>query len=53
MTHISTKMKRKHDVAICEYKRAGGKHNGKGYTIATKADWHWWVPKSRLFRHAG
>ena len=35
MTHASTKMKRKHQVAIYENKRARGRHKGKGYTIAT------------------
>ena len=35
MTHVSTKMKRKHEVAIYENKRARGKHKGKGYTNAT------------------
>ena len=35
MTHVSTKMKRKHVVAIYENKRARGRHKGKGYTIAT------------------
>ena len=35
MTHVSTKMKRKHEVAIYENKRAWGKHKGKGCTIAT------------------
>ena len=35
MTHASTKMKRKHEVAIYENKRARGRHKGKGYTIAT------------------
>ena len=37
MTHASTKMKRKHEVAIHENKRARGRHKGKGYTIATVA----------------
>ena len=37
MTHVSTKMKRKHEVAIYENKRAWGRHKGKGYTIATLA----------------
>ena len=35
MTRVSTKMKRKHEVAIYENKRARGRHKGKGYTIAT------------------
>ena len=35
MTHVSTKMKRKHEVAIYGNKRAWGGHKGKGYTIAT------------------
>ena len=35
MTHASTKMKRKHKVAIYENKHEWGRHKGKGYTIAT------------------
>ena len=35
MTRVSTKMNRKHEVAIYENKRALGRHKGKGYTIAT------------------
>ena len=35
MSHVSTKIKRKHEVAIYENKRARGRHKGKGYTIAT------------------
>ena len=37
MTHVSTKMKRKHKVAIYQNKRAQGRPKGKGYTIATNA----------------
>ena len=44
MTHVSTKMKRKHEVAIYENKRARGRHKGKGYTIAT-------VPYINLLHH--
>ena len=35
MTHVSTKMKKKHEVAIHENKHARGRPKGKGYTIAT------------------
>ena len=35
MTHVSTKVKRKHEVAIYENKRARDRHKDKGYTIAT------------------
>ena len=35
MAHVSTKMKRKHEVAIYENKRGRGRHKDKGYTIAT------------------
>ena len=38
MTHAFTKMKRKHEVAIYENKRARGRHKGKGYTITTKGN---------------
>ena len=40
MTQVSTKMKRKHEVAIYENKRARGRHKGKGYTIATLCLWN-------------
>ena len=35
MTHVSTKMKRKHQVAIYENKQARVRPKGKGYMIAT------------------
>ena len=35
MTHVSTKKKKKYEVAIYENKHARGRPKGKGYTIAT------------------